>query len=68
MTNQFKNPLFWCFVLLLGGMIIGGWGWDKNESTIPSRTEGADFMMISGVVSIVAGLIGFYILGNRKSK
>lgn len=53
-----------CFAL---GMIIGAWGWDKNESTIPARTVGAVPMIVVGCVMIAGGLIGMFTIGNRKS-
>ena len=40
----------------LVGMIIGGWGWDKNTSTIAERTHGAVPMMVIGGALIVIGL------------
>lgn len=66
MTNQLKNPNFWALVLFAGGMIIGGWGWDKYESTLPERTQGSVFMMVAGGVMIVAGLLVWAINSFRK--
>lgn len=65
--KELKNPVFWGFVSFLGGMILGAWGWDKNESTIPERTHGAVTMIIVGVAMILAGLVTFYVVSNRKS-
>jgi len=48
------------------GMILAGWGWDKNTSTIAARTVGAVPMIVVGCVLIVGGLIGFFTVGNRK--
>jgi hypothetical protein len=64
--KELKNPLLWGFASLLGGMIIGAWGWDKYESTIPARTAGSVTMMVIGVAMIVIGLLIFFIGGNRK--
>jgi hypothetical protein len=64
--KQLKNPLFWGFVGLLGGMILAGWGWDKHDSTIPERTVGSVPMMVVGVAMILAGLLIFFLYGNRK--
>lgn len=63
-----KNPLFYFIVVcFLGGMILAGWGWDKNESTIIERTHGAVPMMIVGGSMILVGLIGmFYYKAKRK--
>ncbi len=62
-----KNPIFWAFFLLLVGMIIGAWGWDKHESTIAERTTFSTPMMVAGCVMIVSGLILMFTQGNRKS-
>lgn len=61
-----KNPLLWGFISFLGGMIIAAWGWDKNESTIPGRTEGAITMIIVGVAMIIVALFIFFVLGNKR--
>ncbi len=45
------------FGSLLAGMIIGGIGWDKYESTLPWRTQGSVFMIIAGVALIIIGLV-----------
>jgi predicted phage tail protein len=66
MTNQSKNPIFWSAVAFLGGIIIAAWGWDKNESTIASRTTFSVPMMVIGVTMIVGGLIGFFKFGSKK--
>lgn len=64
--SELKNPIFWATVLFLGGMIIGGWGWDKNESTIAARTHGGVLMMVIGSIMIISGLIMYFTIGNRK--
>lgn len=64
--KEFKNPILWGFVALLGGMIVGGWGWNKFESTIPERTIGSIPIMIIGVAGIIIGLVLFFTQGNRK--
>lgn len=66
--KEIKNPIFWGFVSFFGGMVLGAWGWDKSESTIPERTNGSVTMMVVGSAMIVAGLLIFFILGNRKTK
>lgn len=64
--KELRNPVFWGFIGLFGGMIIGGWGWDKYESTIPERTTGSVTMMVTGVLMIVVGLLLFFTAGNKK--
>jgi hypothetical protein len=61
-----KNPIFWGFVGLLGGMIVAGWGWDKYDSTLPERTTGSITMMIVGCVMIVVGLLIFFTSRGEK--
>lgn len=61
-----KNPVFWGFVGLLGGMIVAAIGWNKNESTIPENTHGAVTLIIIGCVMIVMGLLIFFTAGNSK--
>ncbi len=65
LKKELKNPIFYFALSFLLGMVIGGWGWDKNESTILARTEGGVLMMIVGSVMISVGLIGFF---TYKSK
>lgn len=67
MSSETKNPVFWCVVLFVLGMALAAWGWDKNESTIAERTHGAVPMIVFGCLMILAGLIGFFTVGNKKS-
>lgn len=61
-----KNPIFWGFIGLLGGMIIAAWGWNKNESTIPENTHGAVALIVTGCIMIAGGLIIFFTASNKK--
>lgn len=62
-----KNPIFWAFVLFLGGMIVGGIGWDKHDSTIEARTHGSVVMIIIGIAMIVVGGVMFFtVKGNKE--
>lgn len=63
-----KNPIFWAFVGLLGGMIVGGIGWDKHTSTLAERTHGGVFLMVTGVVMIIVGLLIMFLLGTKREK
>lgn len=54
------------FGSLLGGMIVGGIGWDKYESTLPWRTQGSVFMIILGIIMIVGGLATIKAFGGKK--
>ena len=64
-----KNTLVAIFAsLFFLGMIIGGWGWDKHESTIAKRTKGSVAMMWIGGVMIGAGLLGMWRLGGKTKR
>lgn len=69
MANEKKTniPLLICVIAFFLGMIIAGWGWDKDTSTIASRVPGGAAMIWIGGIMIVAGLIGMFTMGNRKS-
>lgn len=70
MSNEKKTniPLLICVISFVLGMIIAGWGWDKNESTIEARTHGAVAMIVIGCVMIAGGLIGMKAIGGKKSQ
>lgn len=51
------------FGLMGGGLFIAGWGWDKWESTIPARTEGALTMMIVGCLMFFVPIIYLFATG-----
>lgn len=61
-----KNPIFIGLLLVVSGCIIGAIGWDKNDSTIADRTHGAVFLMIAGSAMAVAGIVIWFVAGNRK--
>lgn len=62
-----KNPLFWGVVLFAGGMFVGAWGWDKNDSTIPERTHFSVPLIVTGILMIIGGVVIFFTAGNSKS-
>lgn len=66
MANEKKTPITLFVLALILGLFLAGWGWDKNESTIPTRTVGAVPMIVIGCVLIVGGLIGMFIAGKHK--
>lgn len=65
MTNQFKNPVFWSFILFLGGILVAVIGYLKNESTIATATKGSVFLMVLGGFMFVAGVIGMFSYWKR---
>jgi len=68
-TQKKTNPaLAICVAAFFIGMIIGGWGWDKNESTIPERTHGAVAMMWIGGILIAGGLLGMALIGGKTKR
>lgn len=54
-----KSKIKWFLVAV--GMVLGvvliGWGWDKNESTIPERTHGAVVMIVAGAAMFIGSFI-----------
>lgn len=70
MTNEKKTniPLLICIIAFALGMVLAAWGWDKNESTIPQRTHGAEPMIVVGCVMIVGGLIGMFTMGGKSKR
>lgn len=64
MSDQSKNPLFWCFIVLLIGIGLGVWGLIRNDAI--GNYKGAGFLEWSGGILIVAALIGWQKLGNRR--
>jgi hypothetical protein len=64
--SEMKNPIFWLFIVCFcGGIALAITGWLRYEAievkkfTVPQ--------MIIGGVMIVAGAVGFFTVGNRKS-
>lgn len=68
MANEKNNPIFWSVIAFAAGLGLAAWGWDKNESTLPTRTVGAVPMIVIGCALIVGGAIGMFTYGNSKRK
>jgi TRAP-type C4-dicarboxylate transport system permease small subunit len=70
MSNEKKTniPLLISIICFAAGMIIGAWGWDKNESTIAARTVGSVPMIVVGCAMIVGGLIGMFTMGGKTNR
>ena len=68
LKTELKNPVTLSVLSFALGMAIAAWGWDKETSTIASRTHGAVVMIVVGCAMIVGGLIGMANYGNRKTK
>lgn len=66
MTNQSKNPVFWSLMVLLLGIGLGVWGMIKADCSGPNCWVGSGFLEWTGGILIVAGIAGFFTLGNRK--
>ena len=67
MSNQFKNPVFWCLVAFVLGIGLGIWGLIKADCIGgPGCWVGSGFLKAAGGILIVAGGAGWAILSNRK--
>lgn len=67
MSNQFKNPVFWCFIAFVLGIGLGVWGLIKEDcNSGPGCWVGSGFLKGAGVVLILAGAVGWAVLSNRK--
>lgn len=55
--SELKNKWLYVAIAMVFGLILIGWGWDKNESTIPERTHGAVVMIVSGAVLFIGAFI-----------
>jgi hypothetical protein len=69
MTNQTKNPIFWCLVVVVIGAILGAWGLTKVDcNSSPDCYKGSGFLLWTGGLLLLAGLIGWGIfgMGNKK--
>lgn len=68
MTDQTKNPIFWCLVCVVVGMGIGIWGMIKADCIGPNCWIGSGFLKWTGGILLVAGLVGWQVLGSNKRK
>lgn len=67
LKTELKNPATLSLLSFAIGILVLGWGIDKETSTIAARTHGAVTMIVIGCVMIVVGLIGMAAVSNRKS-
>lgn len=67
MTNQSKNPIFISLTVLLLGIGLGVWGWIKGDcNSSVDCYAGSGFLKWAGGILIAAGMIGFFVFGNRR--
>lgn len=66
MTNQFKNPVFWCLISVLVGIGLGVLGLIRNDAI--GNYKGAGFLEWSGGILLLAGLIGWQVLGGSSKR
>jgi hypothetical protein len=64
MTNQSKNPIFICLLLVLLGVGLFIWGQYRNDAI--GNYHGAGFLIWAGGLLAAAGLFGWFAFGNRK--
>lgn len=68
MSNQAKNPIFWCLIILLAGIGLGVWGMIKGDCIGLNCWVGSGFLKWAGGILCILGLGGFFVFGNRKSQ
>lgn len=70
MTNQKKTniPLLISIATFALGMIIGAWGLIKNDCIGPNCWVGSGFLMWTGGIMIVGGLIGMLTIGGKTKR
>jgi hypothetical protein len=67
MSNQTKNPVFWCFIAFVLGIGLGIWGLIKADcGDGPGCWKGSGFLMWAAGILIAGGLIGWAILSNTR--
>lgn len=67
LKTELKNPATLSLLSFAIGILVLGWGIDKETSTIAARTHGSVAMIVVGCVMIAVGLIGMAAVSNRKS-
>lgn len=66
-NSELKNKWLYVAIAMVLGIVLIGWGWDKNESTIPERTHGAVVMIVSGIVLFLGAFI-MLVTGTKGNK
>ena len=66
-NSEIRNPIFWCFIVLLTGIGLGVWGMIKQDCIGPNCWVGSGFLEWAAGIMIVAALIGFFTFSGRKS-
>lgn len=56
-NSELRNKWLYVAIAMVLGIVLIGWGWDKNESTIPARTHGAVLMIVTGVILFIGAFI-----------
>lgn len=68
MSNEKKNPVFWCFIAFILGIGLGIWGLIKEDcNSSPDCYVGSGLLLWTSVILIIGGLAGWAILSNRKN-
>jgi hypothetical protein len=67
-NSELRNPIFWCFIILLVGIGLGVWGMIKGDCIGTNCWIGSGFLKWAGGILVAAGLIGWQIIGNQKRK
>jgi len=63
-----NTPLIICISAFVLGMAIGAWGLIKEECIGPNCWVGSGFLMWTGGVMIVGGLLGMFLVGGKTKR
>jgi len=61
-------PLIICIIAFVAGMGIGAWGLIKVDCIGPDCWVGSGFLMWTGGIMIVGGLIGMAAIGGKTKR
>lgn len=69
MSNQSKNPVFWCLVAVVLGAGLLIWGAIKGDCIGgPGCWAGSGFLKWTGGIIGAAGLGGFFLFGSGRKR
>jgi hypothetical protein len=63
-----NTPLIICIIAFALGMIIGAWGWIKEDCIGPNCWVGSGFLKWTGGIMIIGGLLGMALIGGKTKR